>query len=392
MNKYFADLHIHIGRASDGSYVKITASDRLNFASIAVESLKKKGLDLVGIIDCASPPVINDIEDMLDSGDMEELEQGGICYRNQLVIIPGAEVESREDNGGQAHYLAYFPHLYNIREFSTIMEQYITNINLSSQSTGLTGNEILQIVESTGGILIPAHAFTPHKSFYGNCFASYKEIFSEEEWSKIHGIELGLSADTELADFLCELESKTFLSNSDAHSLQKIAREYNLLEMNDVNFNEFKRALLREDGRRVSGNYGLDPKLGKYHRSYCRHCDQSFTRDYPVYSCPECDKETVTGVKDRILKIADKKQSSSPPDRPLYIHQVPLLDIPGIGSRTLEKLLDEFGTEMNILHRTELSDLEKCVSTQVAQNIITARNGKAEIEPGGGGKYGRVIG
>src|SRR6056297_1668727 len=110
MKEIFADLHIHIGAAGNKKPVKITASRKLNFANIACESMKRKGLDMVGIVDCASPPVINDIEKLFASGEMKELSAGGLIYKNNLVIIPGAEVESREKTG-QAHYLAFFPDL-----------------------------------------------------------------------------------------------------------------------------------------------------------------------------------------------------------------------------------------------------------------------------------------
>ena len=41
------------------------------------------------------------------------------------------------------------------------------------------------IVEKYNGILIPAHAFTPHKSYYGNCTSSLKRIFKEKSKKKI---------------------------------------------------------------------------------------------------------------------------------------------------------------------------------------------------------------
>ena len=273
------------------------------------------------------------------------------------------------------------------------MDQYITNINLSSQATGLTGSEILQIVDSTGGILVPAHAFTPHKSFYGKCVPTYKDIFSEEEWEKVPAFELGLSADTQLADHLTELKDKTFLSNSDAHSLPKIAREYNLIKMDTLTFSGFKKALIGSGESGVTGNYGLDPRLGKYHRSYCRDCDQSFAADKPILTCPECDNDNlVVGVKDRLLKIGDRLENQNHSKRPSYIHQVPLLDIPGIGAKTLEKLLKEFGTEMDIIHRTESQELKECVRDNVAEKIIKARSGNINIKSGGGGNYGKVMG
>jgi len=392
MRDIFADLHIHIGAGAEGEPVKITASRKLNFASILMEAEERKGLDLIGIIDCCSPVVIRDIEHLMELGEMVELSGGGIKYHDRLVIIPGAELESREANGGQAHYLSYFPYLKQIKEFSSILTQYITNINLSSQSTGLNGKEIFQLVDGLGGVLIPAHAFTPYKGFYGRSFNTYQEVFSDQEWERIPAIELGLSADTEMADYLPELSDKSFLSNSDAHSLNRIAREYNQLRVEELNFRELIMALENREGRKVIANYGLDPRLGKYHRSYCPDCKMSFTEDRAVLKCPFCKKDLIIGVKDRILLISKGNHSISPEDRPPYIHQIPLNDIPGIGSKTLEKLLLNFGTEMNILHRIEIDNLKKVVNPQVATNIEKSRSGRLLIKPGGGGIYGKVMG
>ena len=406
LQDFFCDLHIHIGRASDGQPVKITASDSLNFSSIAREAAGRKGLDLIGIIDCASPSVIKDIETALQSGEMTRLTEGGLQYQD-LVIIPGAEVESREDNGGQAHYLAYFPSVEILKEFSTIMDQYITNINLSSQVTGLTGSELFTIVDGLGGIFMPAHAFTPHKSFYGSCATRFTEVFSPEEWSRIPALELGLSADSSLAAHLQELEDKTFLSNSDAHSLPKIAREYNKIAMKELNFEEFRLAVNREQGRRVVENYGLDPRLGKYHRSFCPDCQQSFSGAEVVLTCPQCGLEDlVVGVRDRVLEIAGNdqtaggatgKEETAPGNdnwqqKQSYTYQVPLLDIPGIGTKTLEKLLAEFGTEMAVLHEADKSGLTAVVKEKLTARIIRARNGHSKIKSGGGGTYGQVVG
>ena len=390
MNKYFADLHIHIGAAGDGKPVKITASNNLTFENIVKESKARKGLDLIGIIDCASPRVQKDIEAMIKKGEIKEIEGGGLKYKEDIVIIPGAEIESREKNGGMVHYLAYFPFLDNLKEFSTIMEQYITNINLSSQVTGLTGSEILKIIQAAGGFMVPAHVFTPHKSFYGNAFASYNEVFTEKEWASIPAIELGLSADTDLADRLSELSDKTFLSNSDAHSIPKIAREYNVIEMEKLNFTQFKEALFRKDSKNVKENYGLDPRLGKYHRSFCPECNQKYTDQKTKEVCPNCGKKLIKGVKDRILEISDQN-IIHPPHRGKYIHQIPLLDIPGIGKKTLAKLLNNFNNEMEVIHHTDFSKLKEVLNNKLAKRIEKARKGQAKIESGAGGNYGRVI-
>lgn len=390
--EFYADLHIHIGAGKNGQAVKITASKKLSFPNILKESLYNKGLNMVGIIDCASPVVLKDIEELLEKGEMKELKDGGIKF-GELLIIPGSELESREKNGGQAHYLAYFPYLKNLKEFSRFMEKYIKNINLSSQSTGLSGKEILKIVEFNGGILVPAHVFTPYKSFYGRSFKSYREVFTDDEWDRIPAIELGLSSDSYLADYLDELEAKTFLSNSDAHSLIKIAREYNLIKIKELNFNEFVKALKRDGGRKVSENYGLDPRLGKYHRSFCESCNKKFPLEYSVLKCPDCANENiVVGVKDRILRISTKDPSSSPEHRGKYIHQIPLRDIPGIGDKTYQNLLEKFVTEMKIIHEATEKELLQVVNYKIAEKINQGRRGNLVIENGGGGHYGKVMG
>ena len=53
MNEFFADLHVHIGRAENNKPIKITAAKSLNFANIAKECEERKGINIVGIIDCA---------------------------------------------------------------------------------------------------------------------------------------------------------------------------------------------------------------------------------------------------------------------------------------------------------------------------------------------------
>jgi len=164
-------------------------------------------------------------------------------------------------------------------------------------------------------------------------------------------LSFGLSSDTFLADQISELETKAFLTNSDAHSLPKIAREYNKMQVEDISFKELVKAIKNEDGRKILSNYGLDPKLGKYHRTYCEVCDKRIEGELPVTKCDTCDSRNITmGVLDRIEIIKDKKETKSPEFRPEYIYQIPLTFIPGVGTKVINKLLDNFETEMNILH------------------------------------------
>ena len=394
MNEIFADLHVHIGRSEQGKPIKITAARSLNFANIAKECYERKGISVVGIIDCASPYVIEDIENFLKTGEAYEIKDGGIIYKDKVCILLGSEVETSEvgRNGhkGAAHNVCFFPHLKDIKGFSQEMSHHIKNITLSTQRSDLSGYELIDIVEKYNGILIPAHIFTPHKSYYGNCTDRLEKIF-KEKLNKIFAVELGLSADTFLADTISELERMTFVTNSDAHSLPKIAREYNKIQVEDISFKEIVMALKNEGGRKILANYGLDPKLGKYHRTYCDNCESVIETKHPVEVCPKCGSDKVTfGVFDRIELIKDKETTKSPENRPPYIYQVPLGFIPGVGPRYITKLLDAFGTEMNILHKLSKDDIEAVVGEKIANKIVDARDGNVKIESGGGGVYGKV--
>lgn len=161
--------------------------------------------------------------------------------------------------------------------------------------------------------------------------------------------------------------------------------------LEDINFKELLMAIKNENGRKIICNYGLDPKLGKYHRTYCETCDKRIEGDIPVTKCDTCDSKNITmGVLDRIEIIKDKKQMESPSFRPPYIYQIPLTFIPGIGSKMIKKLLDNFETEMNILHKLSFDDIEAVCGVKIAKSIIDAKEGNMKVTAGGGGVYGKV--
>lgn len=297
---------------------------------------------------------------------------------------------------GYAHNICFFPFLKDIKKFSNIMRKYINNITLSTQKADISAYKLLDIVKECNGVLIPAHIFTPHKSFYGNVSDSLKDVF-KDKFEEIKAVELGLSADSIMASKISELDDKIFLTNSDAHSLPKIAREYNELELEDISFNSINKMLNRtkdENGNinnYVVKNYGLDPKLGKYHRTYCDNCN--LISDLKEELCIRCNSNKITkGVYDRILEIEDRTEVSLKAQEKInkYIYQVPLEFLPGIGSMTLNKMLNEFGTEMNILHKIEIDDIEAEFSEKIAKQIKDLREGKLKVISGGGGMYGKI--
>ncbi|WP_010274004.1 endonuclease Q family protein [Paenibacillus senegalensis] len=396
MLNIFADLHIHIGRTNSGRAVKISGSRNLTFHEIAREASERKGIELIGIIDCHSPGVQEDIERYLEAGEMTELPGGGIRYRNTTVLL-GTEIEVKDQGMGPAHLLVYLPTLAEMKSFTEWMKPHMSNIHLSSQRIYVPARTLQQEVLARGGILIPAHMFTPHKSVYGSCTDKLSHLLDLD--GVIAG-ELGLSSDTRMASMLTELDTIAFVTNSDAHSLAKIGREYNRLKVAEPSFSECVKALKGEAGRAIIANYGLNPYLGKYHRSFCNSCGSTMDiSQHPAaqankttfHQCPECgSKKLIRGVMNRIEELADRPPGESPPKRPPYYYQVPLEFIPGIGRRTLEDLLAHFGTEMNILHHVPEEELIARIGEEKARYLSEARSGQLGIEAGGGGHYGKV--
>ena len=388
MKEYFVDLHIHIGRTFKGKAVKITASRNLTFSNIIEEASERKGIDMIGIIDMHSPQVLEEVEELIKDGLVHEQEQGGLRYKQTTVIL-GCEVEMRfEALKGTAHFLVYMPTLAKMKNFSTWLATKVKNIHLSTQRVYASMAELQEKVKVENGILIPAHVFTPFKSVYGNCTDSLANVLDP---SQIPAIELGLSSDTEMADCISELHDLTFVTNSDAHSLPKIAREYQKVLLADANFEELRKALWRREGRQIMANYGLNPKLGKYHLTRCASCDE-LVKEEPGAHCPYCGHaKLIQGVSNRLHQIADLEQPNHPSFRPPYIHQVPLEFIPKLGPKKMNELLNHFHTEMNILHHVAESELAAVVGSEISGYIVKNRRGEMHVLEGGGGKYGKVL-
>ncbi|MGN8647130.1 endonuclease Q family protein [Gracilibacillus sp. HCP3S3_G5_1] len=383
LNKYFADLHIHIGRNSKGKPVKITASKDLTLLNILQEASERKGIDIVGIIDCHAPTVINELEKAINQGAAFELADGGIQFK-QTTLILGSEIEVYDQNcKGPIHVLCFFPYLHNMKVFSGWLTTHMKNVELSSQRYYGDALTLQTKTHELGGLFIPAHVFTPFKSLFGKGVSrSLTEVLDAEQ---VDAIELGLSSDTRMADQIQELHQFPFLTNSDAHSLAKIAREYQQILLAEPNFQELKMALNNEEERKIIRNFGMNPKLGKYYATVCANCLAPFLGNI----CTNCGSaKYIKGVSERIQELACDQDSRV--KRPDYIYQVPLEYLPKLGPKTLDKLLAHYGTEMNIIHYVSKEDLTKIVGENLANMIIQLREGKLQFDEGGGGRYGRI--
>jgi uncharacterized protein (TIGR00375 family) len=385
MNRIFADLHIHLGRTEGNLPIKITAARNMTFHQVIQEASVNKGLALIGIIDAQSPPVQAEIQEGISKGLYQEHPNGGILYRDTTCLL-GVEIECREPDTAPFHMLAYFPTLDKIKQFTAWIKLHMKNVQLSTQRLYQPVKAFMEKVKSLQGLVVPAHIFTPFKSLYGSASPSIKKLL---DISLLDAVEVGLSADTYMADQISELSSLPFLTNSDAHSLPKIGREYNEFLVEEPTFQDFRYVLKQKNGRKIVANYGLNPLLGKYYQTFCLNCERQ--KEKTKQSCPACgSKREVRGVKDRIAMIADQP-STSPKMRPPYIHQIPLAFIPKVGNKTISKLIDHFGSEMNVLHHASIEEIAKVTNATLADYIDRARQNRLKFGKGGGGTSGKII-
>lgn len=352
-----------------------------------------KGLDLIGTGDALHPEWWKHLQENLKG-------QGIYSIGNSRVkFLITTEVEDFK----RVHQLILLPSLEAAEELREKFKKYSNNLGQDGRpNLKLSGAEIVDLVREVEGLVGPAHAFTPWTAVYKE-YDSLKDCY-QDALKHVKFLELGLSADTYLADRIPELEGLTFMSNSDTHSPwpHRLGREFNRLEVEELNFSEIEKAISREQGRKFTLNVGLNPQEGKYHLTSCTRCFLRFKVEDALslkWRCPECRGMIKKGVRDRIEELAKWKEPHHPHHRPPYIHILPLaevislmLGITTIPSKKIEEkwdsLVKKFGSEINVLVDADVGDIKK-EDLRVGKIIEKFRTGKMRYVPGGGGQYGK---
>src|SRR5690625_3451022 len=159
LKNYFVDLHIHLGQDRKGNPIKISASKKLTLQNILQEAHHNKGLNIIGIIDCHVPEVINEITELIDRHEAYELEEGGIRFGN-ITLILGSEIELYDEHcQGPIHVLVYVPTIDKMKKLSRWLQTKMTNYTLSSQRYYGTARELQHKIKELMGLFIPAHVF-----------------------------------------------------------------------------------------------------------------------------------------------------------------------------------------------------------------------------------------
>lgn len=386
---YSADLHIH-------SRYSAATSGRMVISTIAQQA-KLKGLSFVGTGDILHPRWMDGVKT-----ELVEVAEGTYEHpRYGIRFILTVEVEDKN----RVHHLLLLPSLSAVEGLREELGRYSVDMDADGRARiELGAPEIVEITLKHRGIIGPAHAFTPWTSMYKE-FDSMQACYGDRV-GDIKFLELGLSADTFMADRIGELADVTFLSNSDAHSPwpDKLGREFNRFALSEPTYAEIIKAIEHENGRRVVLNVGFDPRLGKYHRSACSRCYKQFElweAKALKWRCDKCNGFIKKGVWDRVNELANHPEPRHPPHRPNYMRTAPLAEVVALAfghsdahasevQDIWSKLVERFGNEIAVLVDVGIEDVVRVAGQQVAAMVKAFREQRLKVVPGGGGRYGRL--
>ena len=270
---------------------------------------------------------------------------------------------------------------------------------------GLDAKELVKIVLGISGdcLIVLAHCMTPWFSIFGSKsgFDSIEECF--EEYSKyIYSVETGLSASPEMLWRMPNLDKITLISNSDAHSCQKLGREANVFDL-ELSYQSIIKTIKEKDTKKFLYTIEFFPQEGKYHYDGHRNCGISLSpQESKKYNniCPVCGRPLTIGVMNRVEELADRKEGYSPEGAIPFKSLVPLNEIiaESLGMTIVSKQVDieyknlikKFGSEFNVLLDATKGDLESGTLPEITEGIVRVREGKVFIEPGYDGVYGKI--
>ncbi len=413
MNTFIADLHLH-SRFSRATSKSLTPRNLVAWAAV-------KGIDVLATGDFTHPGWMAMIQDQLEQRedglfhlrDEKGLEAELPWYSGRLDVQTirfalCTEISSIYKRGGKVrkiHNLVFMPGLDAALKFNTRLAQVGNLASDGRPILGLDARDLLEMVLETDPLafLVPAHIWTPWFSLFGSKsgFDRIEDCFADLS-DEIFALETGLSSDPEMNWLWSSLDRFTLVSNSDAHSGEKLGREGNIFS-GEKSFAGMRQALRREEGgTRFEGTLEFYPEEGKYHLDGHRKCGvmlepEETSRHKGI--CPVCGKPLTIGVLNRVFALADRAAPVRPQHQPQFSSLVPLPEIlsevlgAGPGTKKVmgmyNQLLRDFGSEFKILRAVPVEDLQRS-SKILAEALRRMRQGHVHRHSGYDGEYGRI--
>lgn len=396
--RFIADFHIH------SKYSRATSREM--DVELLAQWAKKKGIGLLGTGDFTHPTYFAELKSKLQPAEpgLFRLVRGEEEVR-YILTTEVSNIYTQGDKIRRIHTLIFSPSFEVAEQINLKLSHYGKLSSDGRPIFGFTAKELVQMILeiSEDCLLIPAHAWTPWFSIFGahSGFDSIEECFGEMS-PYIRAIETGLSSDPEMNWRLSALDEITLISNSDAHSPNRLGREANVFEC-ELNYWEIAEAIRRKDRRKILFTIEFFPEEGKYHFDGHRTCGVILSPKETIqnqYLCPKCGKKITVGVMHRVEKLADRPEGFVPKQAIPSIHLIPLeeiiaealgvrVDTKGVGME-YDRLIEKGGSEFRILLEAPPEELRSFVPPKILEGIIRMRQGKVSIVPGHDGVYGKI--
>ncbi len=402
---FIADLHIH-------SHFSIATSkdlvpEKLDFWA------RMKGITVVGTGDFTHPGWTKELKEKLEPAEpglfklKDELRIHGAPERPMRFLLT-AEISNIYKKNGKVrknHNVILAPDFETVEGIQARLAR-IGNITSDGRPIlGLDARDLLELVLEVNEnvFFIPAHIWTPWFSVLGSKsgFDSIEECF-EDLTPHIHAVETGLSSDPPM-NWMCSfLDRYTLVSNSDAHSPEKLGREANLFDT-ELNYPAIIRAMKNPAEQTFLGTVEFYPQEGKYHFDGHRKCGIVWD---PLESlkhngiCPVCGKKLTVGVLSRVAQLSDREDIEQRSDKKPFHSLIPLKEllseILGVSANSkkviqaYQALIQKGGSEFDILLNMPLEELAHVTNEIVVEGIRRMRNREVFVKEGFDGEYGQI--
>ena len=409
--KLVADIHLH-SHFSRATSKNLTLEHLWKWAQL-------KGVQVVATGDIAHPGWLDELQTRLEPAEdgLFQLkpefaatvadEVPPSCSNTVRFLIGGeiSNIYKKYDRTRKVHNIVFAPSI----EATTVLQAELEKIgNIRSDGRpilGLDSRDLLEIVLEVDDRchLIPAHIWTPWFSILGSKsgFDSLQECFTDLS-PHIFAVETGLSSDPPMNWRVSWLDDYTLISNSDAHSPPKLAREATLFDT-ELSYDALFGALQSGDPAQFLGTIEFFPEEGKYHLDGHRKCGVCWKPVTTIANeglCTQCGKPVTVGVYHRIEELADRAPGARSPSAAPFTSLIPLpealSEILSVGPNSKRvqteymRLLGRLGPELEILRELPLEDIAAAGGPQLAEGIRRMRAGEVVAQSGYDGEYGVI--
>lgn len=403
---FIADLHTH------SKYSRATSRECIpEYLDLWA---RRKGIDLIGTGDFTHPAWRQELKEKLTPAG-----QGLYQLKKEFVLpddtagagasphfILSGEISCIYKKNGRVrkvHNVILLPCLEAAEILSKKLER-IGNIHSDGRPIlGLDSRDLLEITLEAcpQAIFIPAHIWTPHFSLFGafSGFNTIEECY-EDLTPYIHALETGLSSDPPMNWRLSALDRFTLISNSDAHSPQKLGREANIFDL-PLSYDGLAQALRDKEG--FMGTIEFFPEEGKYHLDGHRKCSVCLSPSQTASQngrCPVCGGKLTIGVLHRVEELADREEGFVPENSRPYESLVPLPEViaASTGLTPISKkvntwygaMLQTLGPEFYILRQAPLEEIQRFAGPCITEGVRRVRAGEITALPGYDGEFGKI--